>query len=82
MKKLENQCVGCPTEMGCLASACRYRNVPVYYCDICGDYATYQLKDEDYCEDCMEKYLQDLFNDLSIEEQAELLDVDLSRNDD
>ena len=37
MIKYENECVGCPKEMGCLGSACPYRNVPHLYCDECED---------------------------------------------
>ena len=32
-----NECVGCPPEMGCLGSACKYRNVPHISCDKCND---------------------------------------------
>ena len=31
----EDECVGCPTEMGCMGSACPNRNVPHLYCDQC-----------------------------------------------
>lgn len=37
MLKYENECVGCPSEMGCVGYGCAYRNVPHYYCDDCGD---------------------------------------------
>ena len=37
MIKFEDECVGCPTELGCIGEACRYRNVPHVYCDICGE---------------------------------------------
>lgn len=82
MRKYENQCVGCPTEMGCLGSSCPYRNVPVDYCDQCdGEGAEYRIDDEDYCEDCVKEYLQEVFDDLTISEKAEALDVDLSTID-
>ena len=35
MIKYENECVGCPPEMGCLGDECSNRNVPHYYCDKC-----------------------------------------------
>lgn len=35
--RTENQCVGCPPEMGCLGSACPNMNVKIYSCDYCGD---------------------------------------------
>lgn len=37
MIKYKNECVGCPPEIGCIDSACPYKNVPVYYCDECGE---------------------------------------------
>lgn len=37
MIRFEDECVGCPPEMGCLGDGCRYRNVPHIYCDICGE---------------------------------------------
>lgn len=35
MRKIEDECVGCPPEMGCLGSGCPNRNVHRYYCDKC-----------------------------------------------
>jgi len=35
MIRLEDDCVGCPTEMGCLGNCCPYKNVPVFVCDNC-----------------------------------------------
>lgn len=78
MRKYENHCVGCPTEMGCLGSSCIYMNVPVDYCDQCdSEDAEYTIDGEDYCEDCAKEYLQEVFDDLTISEKAEALDVDL-----
>lgn len=37
MLKIENECVGCPTGMGCLGSSCPNRHVRYYFCDKCGD---------------------------------------------
>lgn len=34
---VEDECVGCPPEMGCLGTACPNRNVMHCYCDKCGD---------------------------------------------
>ena len=31
----EDECVDCPTEIGCLGSTCRYKNVPHLSCDKC-----------------------------------------------
>ena len=32
---LEDECVSCPPEVGCLGSACPKKNVAHYYCDKC-----------------------------------------------
>ena len=61
MERIENHCVGCPKEMGCLGSACPNRNVRVIYCDICkeeiGIDDVYEVDGQDLCEDC----LKDMF---------------------
>ena len=77
MKTTENFCVQCPSELGCLgASACPYMNVEVHYCDKCGDYAKYTIDDErDYCEKCAEKYLNELWDECTIDEKAALLGI-------
>ena len=54
MRVYENECVGCAPEMGCIGSACPYRNVERFYCDECGDETT--LRETDYgelCESCL-----------------------------
>jgi len=66
--------------MGCLGRICRYVDVPVDYCDSCnGEGAKYRIDGEDYCEECAKEYLKDIFNDLTIIEQAEVLDIDIER---
>lgn len=35
MRITTNDCVGCPTEMGCLGACCKYANVEHIYCDKC-----------------------------------------------
>lgn len=82
MIKYENQCVDCPKEMGCLGNSCRYRNVPVYYCDTCGDEADYEIDGDHYCEQHAKEYVEECWNDLSLDEQAEMLDIDLREVDD
>lgn len=77
MRKYENQCVGCPTEMGCIGEACPYINVPVDYCDQCHNYAEYRIDGDDLCEECADKYLNEAFDDLSISEKAEALEIEL-----
>lgn len=55
MVKFEDECVGCPTEMGCVGNSCPYRNVPHLYCDKCGEEADelYDLDGEQLCADCV-----------------------------
>ena len=77
MKRTENHCVDCG--LPCLGRSCPYSHVTVYYCDICGDEgAEYTIDGEDYCEECAKEYLKDTFNDLTISEQAEALNIDIS----
>ena len=75
MRRYEDYCVSCPKEIGCLGTSCPYMNVPVDYCDNCGEHAVCNIDGEDYCEECATKYLQDLFDNLSLAEKAEMLEV-------
>lgn len=53
MVKYENQCVGCET---CIGSSCKYKRVPVLYCDKCKfeiDETAYEVDGDDICEDCL-----------------------------
>jgi hypothetical protein len=58
--RIENHCVGC-TDLGmhCLGSTCKNRNVPVYYCDKCGDELPYdeiyEADGEEICEECLKE---------------------------
>lgn len=56
----EDECVGCPTEMGCIGSACPNRNVKHCYCDECGDDVEklYRFDGDELCLDCIEKRLE------------------------
>ena len=55
MIKYENECVGCPKEMGCLGDGCSNRNVKHLYCDRCGDECDelYVFDGEELCEECL-----------------------------
>ena len=62
MIQYEDECVGCPPEMGCLGSICPNRNVPHYFCDYCGEeideYWVISDSEEEYiCEDCLKEKL-------------------------
>ena len=54
MIKIENDCVGCPPEMGCLGSSCPMRNSVHFYCDVCKDEVEelYYLDNYLLCEEC------------------------------
>lgn len=58
MIKYENECVGCPPEMGCWGSLCPNHKVPHYYCDKCGSELDTDdiYSDDEYehlCEECL-----------------------------
>ena len=54
MKKIENECIDCPKELGCMGDACPNRNVARFYCDRCGDKNTlYHYDGEELCADCL-----------------------------
>jgi hypothetical protein len=59
MKTIEDECVGCPPEIGCLGSSCPYKDVVHYYCDNCGEETQlYYYDDKELCIDCIEKTLE------------------------
>lgn len=60
MVKYEDECVGCPPNMGCLHSACPYMHIPVLYCDDCRSEVEclYIGNDEgEYCKECILDHL-------------------------
>lgn len=59
MIRYENECVGCPEDMGCLGSVCPYIKVPRLYCDECGNEedTLYSYHDKAFCAECfLERY--------------------------
>lgn len=62
MVKYENECVGCPTELGCLGSACPNRRVLHLYCDECGEEVDklYEYDSQQLCIDCIEASLEEV----------------------
>ena len=64
MIKYENECVGCPPEMGCLGDGCPNRNVPRYYCDKCGEEmdAYFDIDGEIICDDCAHDMLEEMYS--------------------
>lgn len=57
MRTVEDECVGCPKEMGCLGSSCPNRNVIRYYCDYCEEEyfpeELYKYNGDEICRDCL-----------------------------
>ena len=61
MKRLLNECVGCPPNMGCLGDSCPHRNVPRFYCDKCGEETTlYHYDGEELCIECIKERLEEV----------------------
>lgn len=55
MIRYEDECVGCPKDIGCLGKYCPNRNVPHLYCDRCKDEVD-TLRDydgEQLCDNCL-----------------------------
>ena len=56
MRRIEDECVGCPPEMGCLGDSCPNRNVVHFYCDRCHQEETlYYYNGEEVCQECLLK---------------------------
>jgi len=56
MIRHENDCVGCPSGLGCIGSACPYRDVVVFVCDECEGEVDelYEYADgRQLCADCL-----------------------------
>jgi hypothetical protein len=54
MKKIINECLNCPSEMGCIGDACPNKHVARFYCDECGaEEILYYYEDEELCLDCL-----------------------------
>ena len=79
MKKIESFCFDC--ELPCLGKICPNHSGTVYYCDKCKSYAEYQIDGVDYCEPCVEEYIQETFEDLTIIEKAKVLNISLHKYD-
>ena len=54
MKKIVDECVGCPKEIGCFGDTCPNKNVARFYCDVCGEEEMLYCYDgEELCQDCL-----------------------------
>ena len=56
MIQYEDECVGCPPEIGCLGSGCPKKNVPHFFCDDCKDEIDpddlYDVDGDMLCREC------------------------------
>ena len=58
MIRYENECVGCPPEIGCFGASCPKRNVPHFYCDKCGNEdILFYWYDRELCIECIAEEL-------------------------
>ena len=58
LRVIEDQCVGCPDELGCIGDSCKYKNVECFYCDNCSDQAMlYEFEGRQLCIECIKKLL-------------------------
>lgn len=69
----ENECVGCPPNMGCLGAGCPNRNVLHIECDECGEEVMgeeeiYEFDGKDYCIECAKKLYPEEFDEEGEEE--------------
>ena len=80
MIKYEDHCCSCAVPAyPCIGDSCPYVNVPVYYCDCCDNdtYAEHDIDGDHYCKDCAKTYLQEVFDSLTLSEQAEALNINM-----
>lgn len=54
MKITGSECVGCPSDLGCIYEACPYYKVTRYYCDECeAETELYHFDGQELCADCI-----------------------------
>ncbi len=73
MIRIRDECVGCPSDMGCMGNSCPYINVPVHICDNrgCDCEAEYNIDGDEFCESCTIDYIKDVFNSLNFTQKIE-----------
>ena len=85
MIRYEDHCCDCAAPgYPCMGSSCPNVNVPVCYCDCCDNdiHAEYDIDGGHYCERCAEAYLKEVFDSLTLVEQAETLGLDMKSLED
>ena len=57
---VDNECVGCPEEIGCTREACPHYEVIRLYCDCCGEEELnlWYFDGYQWCQDCIFKCLE------------------------
>ena len=59
MIRIENRCVECGIDEGCMGDACPNRRVEVHYCDRCDEELAlgevYEVDEEELCEECLKE---------------------------
>ena len=61
MRRIENDCVGCPPELGCLGRSCPNRDIIHLYCDKCKEETTlYHYDGKELCMSCIIKTLEEV----------------------
>lgn len=76
----ENHCCDCATpNYPCRGNSCPYLEMIVYYCDTCNDNtcAKYEIDGKHCCEYHAKEYIKDYFDDLTLSEQADVLNISL-----
>lgn len=81
MIKCENNCVDCG--LPCLGNNCPYSKQTIMVCDNCKAETDklYDYEGEEYCNDCFDDILKDVFDELSVKEKAKILEIDFSVTD-
>ena len=75
MVRFEDECVGCPTEMGCLGGACKYTDVPHLICDICeSETILYHFNDQHLCAECVLDQLDEVTMEEALTREGEIYD--------
>lgn len=80
-----NECCNCASPgYPCIGEACPNKNVPRYRCDVCGiggDIYKVENEDMDLCEQHLEKHLRESFDELIVQEKAEILGVAIKKRE-
>lgn len=76
-KMIEDKCVDC--DLPCILNSCPYHKKEIYQCDYCNYEAVYKYDGEDYCEECMERLLQDIFDESNIMDKAKMLGIEIQK---